>query len=153
SARLAFVGLSQHCSAHGANFFAHAGSLSGLARGREDRPVTRIHLRIGRGYPDGMADTTPKTVTADPVNFSIRLPHWGWFLAAIVLLVIATVALPIWLPYYRERQAIQKIESWGGNVAATETFGPEWLQNFVGEDRMEKLKVFDRAVFVILEGP
>jgi hypothetical protein len=80
-----------------------------------------------------------------------RLPHWGRFLLATLVLAIATAGLSIWLPYHREQQVIRKIESWSGQVSA-ETGGPGWLRQLVGEDRMSELKVFDRIDFVSLSG-
>jgi hypothetical protein len=80
-----------------------------------------------------------------------RLPHWGWLLLATVGLAVAAVGLSIWLPRYREQQAIQKIEEWGGQVE-TRTDDPEWLRNLVGKDRMKDSKLYVRAVTVQLTG-
>jgi Leucine-rich repeat (LRR) protein len=94
-----------------------------------------------------MSATTPSPVSAEPSRFAIRLPHWGWFLLATVLLVVGVLGLSIWLPYHREQQVIQKIEDWGGNVL-TERVGPEWLQRLMDED---EFTFFDRIVSVRLE--
>ena len=87
--------------------------------------------------------------TREPHRFSIRLPHWGWFVLGTVVLVIGFVSLSLWLPYHRELQVLQKIEAWGG-AAETRTFAPEWLKRFVGEDRLKELKVCDRIDVVSL---
>src|SRR5260221_13967643 len=87
---------------------------------------------------------------AEPRRFSIRLPHWGWFLLATVALVVPAVGMSVWLPYHHEQQVIQKIERWGGKVQ-TETGGPEWLRTLVGEDRLKTFKVFERVGYVVLE--
>jgi hypothetical protein len=96
-----------------------------------------------------MPETMPSTVTAERGRLSIRLPQWGWFLLATVLLVVGFLGLSIWLPYHREQQVIQKIEDWGGNVL-TERVGPEWLRKCVGADRIKRVGVFERVVEVNL---
>jgi len=65
--------------------------------------------------------------------------------------VVGFVGLSIWLPYDREQQIIQKIESWDGYVDST-TCGPEWLQRLVGENQMSEFKVFGRVSHVSLVG-
>jgi Leucine-rich repeat (LRR) protein len=97
---------------------------------------------------------------ADSTRSRFRLPHWGWFLLAMVLLVVAAVGLSIWLPYHREQQVVQRIqtiESWWDTGERdywyeTETGGPEWLRQLAGKERMKEFKVFERVVFVRLEG-
>ena len=81
-------------------------------------------------------------------RYSIRLPHWGWFLLGSAVLVIAYGSLSIWLPHYRDQQLIQKIESWDG-VCRTESSAPDWLRQFL---RMTNLEVFERITFVDLQG-
>jgi hypothetical protein len=92
----------------------------------------------------------------DSPHSRYRLPHWGWFLLATVVLVIAGVSHSVWMSYHREQQVIQMIEGWGGSVATdfdgeTETVGPEWLRRLVGQDRMKRFKVFARVSVVDLE--
>jgi hypothetical protein len=81
-----------------------------------------------------------------------RLPHWGWFLLVTLVLVVGFVGLSVWLPYHREQQVIQRIESWGGRVVGTKTDCPEWLLEFFGEHRMATFKAFERVVGIELEG-
>lgn len=80
-----------------------------------------------------------------------RLPHWGWFLLATIVLVVGFAGLSLWLPWYREQQAIQKIEEWGGQVE-TRTYDPEWIRDLVGQDRLKDAKLFVRAVKVQMSG-
>ena len=87
---------------------------------------------------------------ADPAQSRFRLPHWGWFLLATVVLVIGSVGLSVWLPWHREQQVIQVIEGWGGKVD-TQTGGPDWLWQLLGKDRMTEFKVFDRVSYVQLD--
>jgi len=70
-------------------------------------------------------------------------------LCICVVLVIAAGALSVCIPYFREHRFIQRIKGWGGNVE-TETAVPEWLRNFVGEDRMKASKVFERVTGIFL---
>jgi hypothetical protein len=81
-----------------------------------------------------------------------RLPHWGWFLLATVVLVVAGIGLSIWLPYHREQQLIKEINSWGVGQYVTITRGPEWLRKLIGNDRMDEIRVFSRVNGVIFEG-
>ena len=74
-----------------------------------------------------MTDTTPTRS---------RLPHWGWFLLATVVLVVAGIGLSIWLPWHREQQVIHEIERWGGSACYAGRFAPEWLEQLLGESRM-----------------
>jgi len=78
-----------------------------------------------------------------------RLPHWGWFLLSTVVLVLCFATLSVWWPYHREQPVILLIESCGGKVE-TETIGPEWSRQLVGEDRMKGFKVFERVTSVDL---
>ena len=70
-------------------------------------------------------------------------------LCVCVVLVIAVGAMSVWLPYQREQQAVQKIEGWRGYVV-TKTVFPDWLRKVLGQDRMKKLRVFERVVEVDL---
>ena len=87
----------------------------------------------------------------DSLTSRSRLPHWGWFLLATIVLVVGFAGLSIWLPWYREQQVIQKIEEWGGQIE-TRTYDPEWLRDLVGKDRMKDSKLFVRAVKVQMSG-
>src|SRR5690348_7846922 len=89
-------------------------------------------------------------------RFSIRLPHWGWFLLATFVLVLAAVGLSVWLPYNleqqeirREQDAIRKIQNLGC-VVKTVAAGPDWLRRFVGDNRMKDSNLFERVWFVDL---
>jgi len=78
-----------------------------------------------------------------------RTPLWSLLLLATILLAVGLVGQSVWWPYYREQQVILEIRKFGGNVA-TETGGPEWLRWLVGEDRLKKVKVFERVSVVAL---
>lgn len=88
---------------------------------------------------------------SDSPRSRFRLPHWGWFLLASVILVVGFVCLSIWLPWHREQKAIEKIEEWGGQVATKEEY-PEWLQRIAGEDRLKDSRLAMRADTVRLSG-
>ena len=87
----------------------------------------------------------------DSPQFRFRLRYWDWCLLAAAVLVVGYVGLSIWLPWYRERQVIQQIESWGGTVKI-ETGAPEWLRKIVGDDRIKQVRLLDRVVDVSLNG-
>src|SRR5258707_15254884 len=80
-----------------------------------------------------------------------RLPHWGWWRLATIVLVVGFAGFSIWLPWYREQQTIEKIVEWGGQVE-TRTYDPEWLRDLVGKERMKDAKLFVRAVKVQMTG-
>ena len=89
--------------------------------------------------------------TTDLSASRFRVPHWGWFLLATILLILAGLGLLLWMPYYRERQVARKIESWKGTVVFASE-GPLWLKQLAGQERLQGLKVFDRIVNVDLTG-
>jgi len=75
------------------------------------------------------------------------------FAAILTLLGVGSIlwiGISVWLPYHSEQQVIQKVEGWGGRVG-TETRGPEWLREIVGESRMKEFKVFDKVDAVFLD--
>jgi hypothetical protein len=92
-----------------------------------------------------MSTTDPKI--PEPRRLSTRLPHWGWFLLATVIMTLAYGPLSIWQQYQREQQIVKKIEVWGGR-AFTKSSAPMWLRRFAGE---KHLKVFDRVNNVVLQ--
>jgi len=70
----------------------------------------------------------------------------GWyFLAAVVLTLIGSYAFAFWR-YERQQAAIAEIVRLNGYVDIEEG-GPQGLRRIVGDERM---KVFDRAVYVYL---
>ncbi len=76
----------------------------------------------------------------------MKLPRLVWFTIPTVLLVVAAVGLQVGLPIYRQQVAIRLIEKLEGIFELTPR-GPDWLRNFVGEDRMEP---FDAVTKVFL---
>ena len=96
-----------------------------------------------------MAASDPIPVSAEPARSRPRLPHWGWFLLATVVLSVGCVGLSVWWPYHREQQVIHEIESLGGY--AFKTVGPLWLRNLVGDDRIQEIKFFERVNIVYLD--
>lgn len=91
------------------------------------------------GLIDAMSDTT---------QTQIRAPHLRYWLWPAVVLILTAIALSVWIPYYREQQLAAKIESWGGVV---ETYPrPDWLRDFVGEERLGRIKVLNRVTRVQL---
>ncbi len=80
----------------------------------------------------------------------MRIPHWAWFLVATVALVIGFTCLSVWLPWYREQEVISMLNDFGP-VVKSETAGPDWLRDLVGDGRMAQFGVFDRAISVNLD--
>jgi hypothetical protein len=88
----------------------------------------------------------------DSSRSRFRLPHWGWFLLATVVLVVVWIGLSIWLPYHREQHIIEAIESWPGSDFYAGRLAPQWLEQVLGESRMSRLKVFYRVINIELKG-
>ena len=83
-------------------------------------------------------------------RFSIRLPHWGWFVLAAIALLVGYGAVAIWLPWHREQQIVRMIEGWGGKVFNVQIL-PDGPTRLLGTERVKALKVLDRVQFVDLE--
>src|SRR5258708_18948726 len=79
-----------------------------------------------------------------PMPNRFRLPHWGWFFAASVILAVAAVGLSTGVPIYRQQAAIRQLERLEAQYK-TEQAGPEWLRRWLGNERM---KLFDNVVEV-----
>jgi len=77
-------------------------------------------------------------------KLSVCLPHPGWLALGTAVFVIAGFALSIWMPHYRQQQAIRKIESRGGNFTIRND-SPEWLARRFGTS---KLTYFDHVTHV-----
>src|SRR6266478_2521471 len=86
-------------------------------------------------------------VTPDPRRFSIRLPRPLWIGVAAVVLSAVEVGVQFGLPIYRQQAAMREFKRIGGHVI-TRHVGPEWLRQFLGDERM---KLFDDAYFVNLQ--
>jgi hypothetical protein len=101
-----------------------------------------------------MSASLPAQVPDKPPRARCWIPLSLRIFAAVLLLLAvgpATVALLIWLPYYRDQQAIQKIEELQGWVSV-ESIAPDWLRHLMGDDRIAEFKGFERIVFVDLRG-
>jgi len=96
-----------------------------------------------------MADVSPNLTPRDLAQSRFRLPHWGWFLLATIVLLLGFVGLSIWLPWHREQAVIHEIERWGGNVR-TENVPPRWLRRLDSHNRASTFNIFPRAVEVFL---
>src|SRR5437879_6523126 len=81
-----------------------------------------------------MAAVAPEPTPAEPRRFSIRLPRPMWIGLATVLLIGAAIFVRVGLPIYRQHLAIREIERLGGYVE-TRPRGPEWLRDWVGNER------------------
>src|SRR5689334_9782761 len=86
-----------------------------------------------------MADTAPTSDSLEGRRLVFRL---GWFLLAIVVLVVVGGGLSIWLSYHREQQIVEQIESWGGR-AETYAVAPVWMLGRVGSVDLSGTKVVD----------
>ena len=70
----------------------------------------------------------------------MHLPRPLWIGVAAVVLIVASVGLGTFVPYYRQQVALREIERLGG-IMKIEPGGPEWLRQRLGNERM---KVFDK---------
>ena len=61
------------------------------------------------------------------------------------------VSFSIWWPYHQEQPTVNLIVRLGGEVE-TESAAPKWLRDALGEDRITKLKIFERVHSVSLRG-
>lgn len=111
-------------------------------------PMTGIHSDSHPRYPQGMPPANPIVPVARRIP--IRLLRLLWIGLATVVLVMAGIALSIWLAWHREQQVMREINGWGASVL-TGYGGPAWLQQFVGNRRMMEFKFFDRITYVDLE--
>jgi hypothetical protein len=76
----------------------------------------------------------------------IRAPHPLWIFSAAAVLGVVAVVVRVGVSAYRQHQAIATIERLGGRVK-TEEFGPDWLRERLGDERMW---AFDRVWLVDL---
>src|SRR5579872_5918951 len=77
-----------------------------------------------------MSISTPfEPSPAERQPFHLRLPHWGWFLAASLVLASGGIALWVGGHIYRQRAARESIERVGGSIS-TERNCPEWLSEW-----------------------
>jgi len=79
-------------------------------------------------------------------RFSFALPRPFWLFLATLVLVVVAIALQFAMPIFRQQTVIHEIELLGGNVE-TRPRGPEWLREWLGEERME---LFDKVICVDL---
>jgi len=121
--------------------------------------MTGIHLRIGRGYPDGMATTSnpvPDPTTARPPRPRRWIPLSLKLFAAILMLLGVASVLLVWACYLesqerqREQGLVQQIEHWGGSVARVT--GGSWLRQFARQDSLINVTHFERISFIRLDG-
>src|SRR5579872_301086 len=77
-------------------------------------------------------------------------------LFVVILLLLgsgSTLALTIWIPYFRQQQVSREINRWGiGQYYAPRSGGPDWLRRLLGNDRIEKIEAFGRVKGVMFEG-
>src|SRR5579872_2968133 len=91
---------------------------------------------------------TTEPIVPEPRRFSIPLPRPLWIGLAAFVLVVVAIAWQFGLPMYRQRVAIQEIESQHGTVTSRPG-GPKWLRARLGDERM---RIFDDVVVVDLAG-
>jgi hypothetical protein len=82
--------------------------------------------------------------TSDAPRSRFRLPHWGWFIPATVVVAVGSVSLSIWLPYRAEQAVVKRLQELDGG-REVEQGGPDWLRRILDEDAMS---VFDRVTSV-----
>src|SRR5437879_4223852 len=99
-----------------------------------------------------MPTASPDSTRPETLRFSIRLPHWGWFAVATLVLVTAGLGLAfwtsIWIPYQSEQRTIGSIQRLGGSVQMS-AGGWDVLRQVIGN---EPMAVFDRVSDVELAG-
>jgi hypothetical protein len=86
-----------------------------------------------------MFPSDPSPVSAEPPEARFRLPHWGWFLLAAIVLAVVGIGVSVWLPYRREQRIAEKIQSLGGSVSWNE-IKPDGMPSVV----QERLPVWNR---------
>ncbi len=97
------------------------------------------------------------TKSEQPVHVRIK-----WLLTAACVLVAIGTFLVVWVPYHRQMQLIDEIESFDDDEfgfvvvglprikrVETDAVGPDWLRDLVGDERMSG---FDSVVLVYLVG-
>jgi len=84
----------------------------------------------------------------DTSQVRLRLPNWGWFLLAAIVLVTVAVGLELAAPIYRQCRTVQEVKRLGGRVVSRKP-GPEWLRQWVGPERMDS---FGAVIEVHLAG-
>jgi hypothetical protein len=95
-----------------------------------------------------MAGLTPNSVAPKLRHFLPPLPGPLAIGALAAVVIIIAVGLRIGVAIYHQHAAIREVERVGGQFD-TEPREPQWLRQFVGEERMEQ---FDAVVYVDLEG-
>jgi hypothetical protein len=68
----------------------------------------------------------------------IRLPRPLWIGLAATFLIVAAIGLGVGLPIWRQQVAIRDMERMKGIVTTTKG-GPEWLRDFLGDERMKTM--------------
>ncbi|SRR6266478_79658 len=82
---------------------------------------------------------------------AVGVPHGGWFLLVTSAIVVATLGVSAWWPYFREQVIIRRVEALGGRVEIG-SVAPRWLRKHLDTKRFPFMKVFDRVWFVDLDG-
>jgi len=94
----------------------------------------------------GTAPANP--IPSEPRRFEIRLPRPLWIGLVAAVIAVASVALRIGLPIYRQRLAIQELNRAYAHMLTNER-GPRWLRRWLGTKRM---RCYDEIVQVMVSG-
>ena len=66
----------------------------------------------------------------------MKLPRPLRVLFVAIAVVVLGVGLRFGLPIYRQQRAVREIEQLGGFIVETSPLGPDWLREFIGEERL-----------------
>jgi hypothetical protein len=91
--------------------------------------------------------TAPDLTSPEPSSFSVRLPRPLWIGVAAIVLVVAAIGLRLGVSGYRRRVAVREIERFHGSIQYLHLSGPEWLLEWMNDDRMQWFYDPDHLVF------
>jgi len=93
-----------------------------------------------------MGDAASKTSSK-----TLDMVRSKWVVLLALLLLIVGIPLSFWMPYQRQRWALQAIEAAGAKVSVElGPGGPDWLRNIIGDAAMQ---VFDQPKRIAINEP
>jgi len=87
---------------------------------------------------------------SNPTSKWLDLLFSKWTALLALLLLIVGLPLSYWMPYQRQRWALQALEVAGAKVVVNfGPGGPDWLRNLIGDEAMQ---VFDEPKRILIVG-